>query len=309
MVGIPTIPLNARWAKDGITIAGGYGVGNELNQLFLPEDLIIDKDGTVFITDWCNNRIVEWKKNDKKGCVVIDGNENRNELERLFRPSGVVIDRESNSFLISDNGKRRVIRLSRENDITRVETILEDILCWGLTMDDEGSIYVTDIEKHEVRRYPRGEKMTTGTVVAGGNGQGKRNNQLNTPLYVFVDSENAVYVSDSENHRVMKWVQGAKEGICVAGGQDFGEDLTHLWSPSGIIVDKQGTMYIADSQNHRVVRWVKDKEAYEGELIAGGEGQGEKAYQFDEPKSLYIDKLGDLYVVDRNNHRVQRFSI
>jgi sugar lactone lactonase YvrE len=261
----------------------------------------------MFIADWWNNRIVAWKQNDKEGRVVVGRNGNRNELEELSKPSNVVIDRESNSFLISDNGKRRVIRLSRQNGTAHGEIILDNILCWGLTMDDEGSLYVTDIEKHEVRRYRRGEKMTTGTIVAGGNGQGKRNNQLNTPLYVFVDSEHAVYVSDHENHRVMKWVKDAIEGILVAGGQGSGQDSAHLWCPSGIIVDNEATIYVADSQNHRVMRWCK--EAREGVPIAGGHGQGEKAYQFNEPKGLSFDNRGDLYVTDKNNHRVQRFSI
>ncbi|CAF4403130.1 unnamed protein product, partial [Rotaria magnacalcarata] len=39
-------------------------------------------------------------------------------------------------------------------------------------MDDEGSLYVSDTELHEVRRYRTGERY--GTVVAGGNGQGSR---------------------------------------------------------------------------------------------------------------------------------------
>ena len=72
-------------------------------------------------------------------------------------------------------------------------------------------------EKHEVRRYRRGESQ--GTVVAGGNGNGNRLNQLSYPQYVFVDRDHSVYVSDYGNNRVMKWMEGAKEGIVVAGGQ------------------------------------------------------------------------------------------
>ena len=102
-------------------------------------------------------------------------------------------------------------------------------------MDDEGSLYVTDYVKHEVRRYRRGE--TNGIVVAGGNGQGAALNQLNNPVYVCVDGEHAVYVSDYENHRVMKWVKGAKEGIVVAGGRGQGKDLTQLSHPRGVRID------------------------------------------------------------------------
>ena len=68
-----------------------------------------------------------------------------------------------------------------------------------------------------MRRYRRGECQ--GTVVAGGNGKGNRLDQLSNPANVFVDRDHSVYVSDWGNHRVMKWMEGRKEGIVVAGGQ------------------------------------------------------------------------------------------
>ncbi|CAF2223478.1 unnamed protein product, partial [Rotaria magnacalcarata] len=84
-------------------------------------------------------------------------------------------------------------------------------------MDDQRYLYVSNVGKHEVRRYKLGEK--NGTLVAGGNGIGYGLNQLNYPTYLFVDRDHSVYVSDCWNYRVMKWVEGAKEGIVVAGGQ------------------------------------------------------------------------------------------
>ena len=108
----------------------------------------------------------------------------------------------------------------------------------------------SDIEKNEVRRYTVGDK--NGTIVAGGNGKGNQLNQLNFPTYLFVDEEQAVYVSDFDNHRVMKWNKGAKEGIVVAGGQGYGSALTQLFHPQGLSVDISRTIYVTDSSNHSV---------------------------------------------------------
>ena len=72
-------------------------------------------------------------------------------------------------------------------------------------------------EEMKFGRYTIGDK--NGIVVAGGNGQGNQLNQLNCPTYLFFDEEQAVYVSDNHNHRVMKWNKGANQGIVVAGGQ------------------------------------------------------------------------------------------
>ncbi|CAF2139367.1 unnamed protein product, partial [Rotaria magnacalcarata] len=100
---------------------------------------------------------------------------------------------------------------------TQGEILIANIQCFGLAMDEQRYLYVSDVVKHEVRRYQLGEE--NGTLVAGGNGEGDELNQLNWPTYLFVDRDHSVYVSDYSNNRVMKWVDGAKEGIVVAGGQ------------------------------------------------------------------------------------------
>jgi hypothetical protein len=45
--------------------------------------------------------------------------------------------------------------------------------------------------------------------VAGGNGPGNALNQLNSSYGVFVDSTDAVFVTDDTNHREVKWEKGA----------------------------------------------------------------------------------------------------
>ena len=87
-------------------------------------------------------------------------------------------------------------------------------------MDNNGYLYVSDIDKHEVRRWKIGEM--NGTLVAGGNGQGNRLDQLDDPRFIFVDQDETVYISDNCNHRVIKWLKGAKEGIVVAGSHSQG---------------------------------------------------------------------------------------
>ncbi|CAF4728290.1 unnamed protein product, partial [Rotaria socialis] len=240
------------------------------------------------------------------GQVVAGGKGQGNGLQQLYGPTDVLIDKETDSLIICDQDNRRVVRRSRRSGATQGEILIDNIQCWGLAMDEQRYLYVSDYEKHEVRRYQLGEK--NGTLVAGGNGQGGGLNQLNMPRYLFVNRDHSVYVSDNWNHRVMKWVEGAKEGIAVAGGQGEGNALTQLSYPYGIFVDTFGTLYVADSQNHRVMRWTQgDKK--QGAVIVGGNGQGEGANQLSYPWGLSFDRHGNLYVVDNGNNRVQRFSI
>ena len=259
----------------------------------------------MIVADYENHRIVEWKLGDTSGTVLAGGNGPGNLSDQLNQPTDVIMNKETESLIICDRGNRRVSRWPRRSGIRSDETIIDNIACYGLAIDDEGSLYVTDYEKHEVRRYRRGESR--GIVVAGGNGEGVGLHQLNRPFYVCVDGEHAVYVLDNKNHRVMKWVTGAKEGIVVVGGQEDGKGLTQLSSPRGVRVDAAGTVYVADFGNHRVMRWCRG--ATQGTVVTGGNGEGDGLNQFNGPNGLSFDRHGNLYVADFGNHRVQRFSL
>jgi sugar lactone lactonase YvrE len=197
------------------------------------------------------------------------------------------------------------MRWSRENN-TNGEVIISNIDCARLTMDKDGSLFVSDCVKNEVRRWGKGEKGN-GTIVAGGNGKGDQLNQLNQPISIFVDNDYSLYISDVNNYRVMKWVKDAKEGIVVAGGNGKGNSLSQLSSPAGVIVDQFGQIYVADFDNHRVMRWCQG--AKEGTIVVGGNGEGQESNPFNRPAGLSFDREGNLYVADSKNYRIQKFEI
>ena len=64
-----------------------------------------------------------------------------------------------------------------------------------------------------------------------------------------------------------------------------------------------GSVYVADQENHRVMLWKKG--AKEGEVIVGGNGRGVQNNQLNRPGSILLDDQKNLYVVDRDNNRVQ----
>jgi sugar lactone lactonase YvrE len=296
---------NQKWIQNGITQAGGQGKGNGLNQLDSPFGVYIDDEQNIYVADTLNYRIMEWKKGAIHGQVVAGGNGQGNRIDQLNFPTHVIIDKKNNCFIICNKENRRIVRWPRENGKSG-ETIISNIYCGNVIIDNDGFLYVSDAEKHEVRRWKIGE--TNGTIVAGGNGQGNRLDQLSGTYYIFVDEDHSIYMSDENNHRVMKWMKDAKEGIIVAGGQGQGNSLKQLSStPRGIIVDHLGNVYVADSGNDRVMRWLKGAE--EGTIIVGGNGRGEQSNQLLYPADLSFDQQNNLYVLDHGNHRVQKFDI
>ncbi|CAF1097674.1 unnamed protein product [Adineta steineri] len=298
-------PPNAGWEQNGITVAGGNGPGEASNKLFRSQSIFVDDDQRVIVADCGNDRIIQLKIGAMNGEVIAGGNERGSGLHQLHEPADVLVDKETDSFIIADWGNRRVVRWSRRSGTTQGEILIDDIECWGLAMDVYGYLYVSDTEKHEVRRYRLGEK--NGTLVAGGNDQGAGFNQLNKPRCIFVDQQQNIYVADTCNHRVMRWNKDSTEGIVVAGGHGEGKTLKQLWYPKGLVVDCFGTLYVADSFNHRVMRWIPGSKP-QVTVIVGESGRGAGANQFNNPVGLSFNRRQDLYVVDRDNYRIQRFS-
>ncbi|CAF1345948.1 unnamed protein product [Adineta steineri] len=267
-----------KFQQFAITVAGGNGKGRELNQLFNPYGMFIDNDKSVYIADSYNHRIVKWRLNSNTGQIIAGGNEPENQNNQLNSPTDIIFDKKNNSLIISDYGSNQVIRCFDQNR-TNQQIIISNISCWGLTIDKNGFIYVSDRANNEVRRWKQGDEK--GELVAGGNGQGNQLNQLNFSTYIFIDEEYSLYISDSNNNRVMKWKKDAKEGTIVAGGNGDGNSLKQLSHPRGVIVDHLGQIYVADCSNHRVMRWCEGDE--EGEMVVGGNGEGDQSNQLNGP--------------------------
>nr|ACD54679.1 NHL repeat protein-like protein [Adineta vaga] len=237
-----------KWKQTATTVAGGNGRGDKLDQLNNPCGIFIDKNNNIFIADDLNHRIVEWKLNENQGRIVAGGNGRGNRIDQLYYPSNVIMDKQNQSLIIDDRANSRVIRWFLNQN--QQEILIENIDCVGLTIDKYGFLYVFDYEKNEARRWKIGEeKGKEGKLVAGGNGKG---NQpiVNSARFIFVDDEQSIYVSDYDDHRVMKWKKDANEGIIVAGGKGRGNNLSQLDGPHGLIVDNFGQIYVADCFNH-----------------------------------------------------------
>ncbi|CAF1238026.1 unnamed protein product [Adineta steineri] len=271
-------PKVDKWKQTAITVAGGNEKGKQLNQLSYPLGIFIDKQKNIFVTDSWNERIVEWKYNAKEGQVIAGGNGQGNRTDQLNNPTDMIVDQQNHSIIIADYGNRRVIQWLNQNP----QILIDNFDCGGLAMDKHGFLYVNDWKNNKIRRWKMGEYNNEGIVVAGGHGQGNRLNQLDHSNFIFVDEDQSVYISDRENHRVMKW----RKGI-------FADDL--------------GQVYVADSGNHRVIRWCEGKE--EGEVVVGGNGQGDQSNQLNLPMDLCFDDEENLYVVDNCNNRIQKFEI
>lgn len=75
-------------------------------------------------------------------------------------------------------------------------------------------MYILDTWNYRVLRWEANEPM--GTVVAGGQGNGGGFNQISWSYGMFVDDRENIFISDNNNHRVVRWnVDNRTSGILV----------------------------------------------------------------------------------------------
>ncbi|CAF3739234.1 unnamed protein product, partial [Rotaria sp. Silwood1] len=109
---------------------------------------------------------------------------------------------------------------------------------------------------------------TSSTIVGITSSSGSASNQLYTPYHLTLDSNGSLYVADSDNHRVQKYLKSASTGTTVAGKNATATTaLDNLYYPTGIIVDSSMNIYIADTNNNQVMFWSNG--ASSGTQIAG----------------------------------------
>ncbi|CAF0785492.1 unnamed protein product [Adineta steineri] len=210
-----------------------------------------DDSKRIYIADWGNHRIVEWEYGANNGEVVTGSIANGNQINQFNLPTGVTLDKNNHSLIVCDYNNRRVVRWFYRTT-TSPQIIISNIDCFDVKLDKNGDLYVSDVNKCDVKRWTA--KDSNETIVAGGR-CGNNLKQLMYLNFIFIDQEYSVYVADRDNNRVMKWVRGAQEGIVVAGGHGQGSSVNQLSHPHGVIVDQFDNVYVADHKNHRIMRW------------------------------------------------------
>lgn len=125
---------------------------------------------------------------------------------------------------------------------------------------------------------------------------------------VGIGNAGEVYVADTWNHRVLKFVDGEQVASFGHAGQfsegDPNAELARLFGPRDVAVDAEGNVYFTDTGNKRIIVLDADLNPIRA-LGSGGTAPG----QFSEPTSLAFDpETGELYVADLWNLRVQVFS-
>lgn len=139
---------------------------------------------------------------------------------------------------------------------------------------------------------------------------GSSNTTLNQPYAAtFESSSNKLYVADRENQRIMSYTFNNTVGTIVAGGNGFGTGANQLCFPQDIYFDSVSNSFIISNfLCHNIVRWRLGSLTWE--LIAGytNGSSSSSSTGFWSPVGVTLDPMGNIYVADMENNRIQFFS-
>jgi sugar lactone lactonase YvrE len=120
---------------------------------------------------------------------------------------------------------------------------------------------------------------------------------------VFISASRDLYVADFKNDRIQRFRPAERNGTTVAGVNASG--TIALNGPSSVILDAGDHLFICDRNNHRIV----GSSSLGFRCIVGCSGGGNSASHLLNPTIISFDSLGNLYVLDSSNNRVQRFDL
>ncbi|CAF3479516.1 unnamed protein product [Rotaria sp. Silwood1] len=179
----------------------------------------------------------------------------------------------------------------------------------GIVVDEYSNIYVADRNNDRVVVWSDG--ALSGSLFAGTGTAGISMNQLSEPYGLARDSSSdTIYVADFKNHRIMRYSQSNSSGTLVAGGNGNGTNQTQLLLPNAIYFDSlSNSLLIVNTGAHNIVRWVLG--ASNWTLAAGNINgtAGTSSTHLKSPTDVTLDPMGNMYVVDRNNQRIQFFPV
>lgn len=100
----------------GTTIAGNSGVaGSGRSELYNPYAIHVTTNGTMFILDTTNYRILRWSSTEPLGTVVVNGRGSGSTLDKIGVTYAMFVDANLNIF-VSESSNHRVTRWTAGNN-------------------------------------------------------------------------------------------------------------------------------------------------------------------------------------------------
>ena len=272
---------------------GSLGTGN--GQLKAPWGVARDSKGNVWVADTANNRIEEF---DSAGNFVrVAGTSGSGALSA---PEGIAVDSSANVWVV-DTGKTRVVEFNSTGTYVRAVGSSgtgngQFKAPSGITIDEANHVWVVDSGNSRLQEF-----SSVGAFMKAFGTAGTGNGQLKTPGEASIDSKGNIWVADTGNSRVQEF---SSEGAYVKKFGSSGSGNGQFCSAWGLAVDPNNDqVWVADACNNRVQAF-----SATGEFVQAFGASGSGSGQFNAPEGIAFSLAGYVYVLDKGNNRVTKWS-
>jgi sugar lactone lactonase YvrE len=322
--------------------------GNGQAGTFGPEGIAIDAKGDIWIADSENNRVLEFVPpfSDGESASIVLGQENFTSydcgaatLANICDPQGIVFDSAGDMY-VADNSNNRILEFkppfsngesaSLEIGVASNDTTQSSLNTpVGIALDSSGDLWVADNGNNRVVEFqaPLSTNESASLVIGQTNfvtnSSGGNQSGLNSPSYVAFDHSGNLWVTDSDNDRILEFpspISTGENASVVIGQTNFTAYDTEptqsvVPSPGGIAFDSSGNLWATDTFDGRVLEFRTPFTSGENASLVLGQDSFNAPVSSPTqslligPEDLVFDSAGNLWVLDSASSRALEFAL
>lgn len=295
-------------------------IGTGAGQFRLPDGLTVDTAGTVWVADRDNNRIQRFTHDGEVEPFRPFKRTHLTSRPGDFNlPYGVAANALGELY-VADTHNHRIQHFAPDGRLLRAwgrhgKAPGEFDTPRGLGVDAFGNVWVADHTNHRVQKFAWNGRLLGVFGANGGDGTpGSGPGQFFEPRGLASDRDGNIYVAEMVNHRVQvisndgrfvrAWGRGGMGGLEQVGSA-FGE----FRLPYQVAIGDKGLVWVTDTDNERVQVFTPEGGFVRAFGARGADGSaGSGPGEFAKPYGAASDCLGNVYVTEQENRRVQVFG-
>lgn len=265
------------------------GTREDYLDFYTPQCIAADGNGLIYIADPSVGLVHVYNLATKEVNYIF-----RAGGKKLVRPVGVALDNKGHLY-VTDSQLGAIFKLRLDGSfISELDGKGKLQSPAGIAVTSKGEKVVADLKADKVFIFGDDDSFLRelpGKDLADG---------LRMPIYVSVDKDDNVYVTDTMNFTLRMFDSSGKYIRSIGR---IGDSPGSFARPKGVAVDSDQNIYVMDSilsnfqifdRKGQLLLYVGQEGALPGEMML--------------PSGIFIDKNDRIYVSDTFNHRIQIYQ-